>query len=273
MCCRISHTSTHFNSRPSARGDQLQPVQGEGWHISIHAPPRGATRSAACASRHAQFQFTPLREGRPHSAAVRCFSAAFQFTPLREGRLVMPQGRTRGGISIHAPPRGATHTPHKPWHGRHFNSRPSARGDRTPTAGSAGGRISIHAPPRGATEYAIGRVVETNFNSRPSARGDDGGVARRNRRVISIHAPPRGATARAARRAASFPPLISIHAPPRGATFPASGSPGVGKISIHAPPRGATLFCALFRLIRVIFQFTPLREGRLPGRVHPCRTA
>ena len=172
MCCRISHTSTHFNSRPSARGDQLQPVQGEGWHISIHAPPRGATRSAACASRHAQFQFTPLREGRPHSAAVRCFSAAFQFTPLREGRLVMPQGRTRGGISIHAPPRGATHTPHKPWHGRHFNSRPSARGDRTPTAGSAGGRISIHAPPRGATEYAIGRVVETNFNSRPSARGD-----------------------------------------------------------------------------------------------------
>ena len=66
---------SHFNSRPSARGDanvqplllgdkfqftplregrlQLQPVQGEGWHISIHAPPRGATElypSPRCAS-------------------------------------------------------------------------------------------------------------------------------------------------------------------------------------------------------------------------------
>ena len=54
------------------------------------------------------FQFTPLREGRPFVAFRQRLPCKFQFTPLREGR---------------------RHTPHKPWHGRHFNSRPSARGD------------------------------------------------------------------------------------------------------------------------------------------------
>ena len=32
--------------------------------ISIHAPPRGATRDAGTKREHEQFQFTPLREGR-----------------------------------------------------------------------------------------------------------------------------------------------------------------------------------------------------------------
>ncbi len=55
------------------------------------------------------FQFTPLREGRPHGDAVIMPIAPFQFTPLREGRpapalpLLLPKL-----ISIHAPPRGAT---------------------------------------------------------------------------------------------------------------------------------------------------------------------
>ena len=99
----------HFNSRPSARGDD-RVTSGElaVWVISIHAPPRGATRtqfphwsSVNFNSRPSargdkadvihllteyKFQFTPLREGRPRSWAAKCGWNRFQFTPLREGR-------------------------------------------------------------------------------------------------------------------------------------------------------------------------------------------
>ena len=101
--------------------------------ISIHAPPRGATSSALQRSPSGQlFQFTPLREGRRVLSWTVTSSPPFQFTPLREGRLEITES-----VSV-------AHS--------HFNSRPSARGD----AGTGGGlllqdAISIHAPPRGAT--------------------------------------------------------------------------------------------------------------------------
>ena len=76
----------NFNSRPSARGDlllasfllllhlfQFTPLR-EGRHrgrlregkmvISIHAPPRGATKVIGEDPGDVVFQFTPLREGR-----------------------------------------------------------------------------------------------------------------------------------------------------------------------------------------------------------------
>ena len=167
--------------------------------ISIHAPPRGATRRYVRRLEvQYQFQFTPLREGRRGATGTALYRdnfnsrpsargddrkrefaervLLFQFTPLREGRLQLRRFR-----------RGR----------RDFNSRPSARGD--------GGRgrpkktkseISIHAPPRGATSWVSlhqgfgefqftplreGRrcVVlcagrqRSDFNSRPSARGDN----------------------------------------------------------------------------------------------------
>ena len=77
-------------------------------NISIHAPPRGATRSRASASSSFRFQFTPLREG-------------------RQGR--HGDGARRHDISIHAPPRGATIYNARIILACHFNSRPSARGD------------------------------------------------------------------------------------------------------------------------------------------------
>ena len=101
--------SWHFNSRPSARGDaaarncpdssagfQFTPLR-EGrpgvsfscplWlSISIHAPPRGATRCAGTAARPTIFQFTPLREGRQRRKKWYRDATRFQFTPLREGR-------------------------------------------------------------------------------------------------------------------------------------------------------------------------------------------
>ncbi len=82
----------HFNSRPSARGDQRLAKVAFGAVISIHAPPRGATASPAGDER-----------------------------------------RRIQVISIHAPPRGATplclseNTTMD-----NFNSRPSARGDVMP---------------------------------------------------------------------------------------------------------------------------------------------
>ena len=99
--------------------------------------------------------------------------------------------------------------------------------------------ISIHAPPRGATcLFHVPFLRSSYFNSRPSARGDEIGTHKKDCEQISIHAPPRGATRRyctAANRKS---------------------------ISIHAPPRGATPVCQIFEGFQLIFQFTPLREGR-----------
>ena len=100
----------------------------------------------------------------------------------------------------------------------YFNSRPSARGDPP------------HMPMAGK---------ETYFNSRRSARGDVRAASRGRGLCISIHAPPRGATGVSASRSS-----VSL------------------RISIHAPPRGATARQNVGDCIRV-FQFTPLREGRL----------
>ena len=122
---------SYFNSRPSARGDREHPQHHQEQQISIHAPPRGATRPfrgrevlfrrisihappRGATSRRpgvrasGKFQFTPLREGRRTAALHAAIAALFQFTPLREGRR-----RYYALYRIRI----------------HFNSRPSARGD------------------------------------------------------------------------------------------------------------------------------------------------
>ena len=61
----VSVAHSHFNSRPSARGDEISDKMGALWNISIHAPPRGATPSSSAQDAPEYvFQFTPLREGR-----------------------------------------------------------------------------------------------------------------------------------------------------------------------------------------------------------------
>ena len=188
---------SHFNSRPSARGDQRRRRQ---WK-----PLR-------------QFQFTPLREGRQAFKSNREGNNIFQFTPLREGRRRRHDLRGRRDlISIHAPPRGAT---------------------------LAGGRekrrfiISIHAPPRGATRKKWYLKLTDDFNSRPSARGDE--KQRRTRAATTTHFNSRP-SARGDRKGLQ----------PRRHK----------RISIHAPPRGATPAPSADQHHQ-LFQFTPLREGR-----------
>ena len=144
--------------------------------ISIHAPPRGATRPLLTASCVMPFQFTPLREGRPIYFFLLIIIFVFQFTPLREGR----RGKAAlpglaGAISIHAPPRGATITAGKVLASVIFQFTPLREGRR-----------------RGASRASGGLY----FNSRPSARGDGNRFTYTlGRALISIHAPPRGATA------------------------------------------------------------------------------
>ena len=137
-----------------------------------------------------------------------------------------PRGATHGGgvllvslemISIHAPPRGATKRHSTSWKRSLFQFTPLREGRRAPRS---------HATP------------PTNFNSRPSARGDIAFLLSSRNPRISIHAPPRGATSRLRE--------IDSHE----------------AISIHAPPRGATKRAEAMTVCIAIFQFTPLREGR-----------
>ena len=149
----IRWQTMNFNSRPSARGDinRLQASQSS-MYFNSRPSARGDAPFFAVSVADNHFNSRPSARG--DSSGVR-------------------PARRRPPISIHAPPRGATHQKHfeeentifqfTPLReGRHrlgkrgfsrayFNSRPSARGDRQHEA-----------------KYAYRRY----FNSRPSARGD-----------------------------------------------------------------------------------------------------
>ena len=173
--CRLASMRVRFQFTPLREG-RLYDQNGKmlGVLISIHAPPRGATRpTESVVYLPNVFQFTPLREGRPAASLRHKAPLRFQFTPLREGRPMVTVEQVEIYISIHAPPRGATRAvmeyilarqfqftplregrPHRPAAQaelHYFNSRPSARGDTLPIPSMA----SL-----------------TYFNSRPSARGD-----------------------------------------------------------------------------------------------------
>ena len=190
---------SHFNSRPSARGDAFPSVlHPDGRNISIHAPPRGATPHDCRGMRQPSISIHAPPRGATAAERDAGRSKIFQFTPLREGRQLL-QGSVRQShyfnsrpsargdshdqalfpaeqdISIHAPPRGATSyfdsVPHK---ATKFQFTPLREG-RHIGIGTfyVYIEISIHAPPRGATRFSASRPMRgTYFNSRPSARGD-----------------------------------------------------------------------------------------------------
>ena len=166
----------------------------------------------------------------------------FQFTPLREGRQQSTSCCT---------------------HQRHFNSRPSARGDTPSGAKSSSTRRFQFTPLRegrqalldlnplrgqfqftplreGRRHHATCKArKERYFNSRPSARGDAHSAAVRCFSAAFQFTPLReGRRVSASRPSVSL--RISIHAPPRGATFCGFPTTFALQISIHAPPRGAT---------------------------------
>ena len=221
-----------------------------------------------------QFQFTPLREGRRVGGCHPVQAVYFNSRPSARGDADGTERKRHAhGISIHAPPRGATAyksikeldgrviSIHAPPRGatranvciccrKYFNSRPSARGDRRRHARAQVLPISIHAPPRGATSTASPSIRTSNFNSRPSARGDA--------RWLN----------------AAFNLLIFQFTPLREGRHERNVAGAVHcDISIHAPPRGATAG-RLPNQAGLAFQFTPLREGRRsPAASSPTTTA
>ena len=186
-----------------------------------------------------QFQFTPLREGRPErgkrNERVCNFNSRpsargdvhptfdggrfqFQFTPLREGRLTTVAALGPGLIFQFTPLREGRHACAAAFRrAEYFNSRPSARGDP----------LSMPSP-----------SVTASFQFTPLREGRRDCWWETRTGNISIHAPPRGATGNLARSITAD--IISIHAPPRGATEAIDAIVEAHSISIHAPPRGAT---------------------------------
>ena len=220
------------------------------FHISIHAPPRGATppdRKAPSTSTN--FNSRPSARGDKRGGASTILAYYFNSRPSARGDWAVRRIAELEAISIHAPPRGATESElaelnkliisiHAPPRGA------TGRGNLHEYAWF----ISIHAPPRGATWLERNSNYPIYFNSRPSARGDGN-----MRNVLDIY-------------------TISIHAPPRGATDVDMTTARLYIISIHAPPRGATLPGARSYRHSTKFQFTPLREGRRVRHPHTaCR--
>ena len=208
----------YFNSRPCERGDLCS---RRAWLRTSNFNSRPCERgdlSGGMGRLSHEFQFTPLREGRPNSseqsesqqisihAPARGATGTgkqpgqrngFQFTPLREGRLVPARlCWDHWQISIHAPARGATLNRFYGWQS---------------------GQISIHAPARGATspKALVDDLLKFQFTPLREGRQQ-----------------PKGTSGR--------PTEISIHAPARGATVPARLCWDHWQISIHAPARGAT---------------------------------
>ena len=150
-------------------------------------------------------------------------------------------------ISIHAPPRGATS------HGMPCLTSKS---------------ISIHAPPRGATSIRAGCTSSASaFQFTPLREGRLDDVMNALKPILFQFTP-----LREGRHVSDEGVRVHFYfnsRPSARGDSCTSISSVLFTISIHAPPRGAT------QLIGIgcgssIFQFTPLREGRLPIRpVHP----
>ena len=191
------------------------------------------------------FQSTPPRGGRPGAfrpppCSTACFNPRpraggdwvdsvtciwseprFQSTPPARGATHAGRGAGRdGGVSIHAPARGATPMASQtPYPLTCFNPRPRAGGDR------GTGRVGSAA---------------SSFNPRPRAGGDASVRASRALAAVFQSTPPRGGRLRAGfGKHADVD--VSIHAPARGATSSVEVKFPSNIVSIHAPARGATV--------------------------------
>ncbi len=166
-----------FQFTPLREGRRACWLAADGANISIHAPPRGATDDVMNALKPILFQFTSLREGRPSAPATKKTRwRNFNSRPSARGDVPAPEvADAPEGISIHAPPRGATCTTCGHVSSSRFQFTPLREGRRCRRCHATNNiSISIHAPPRGAT-------CSPALRSSPTA-------------PISIHAPPRGAT-------------------------------------------------------------------------------
>ena len=85
---RFPRLRSDFNSRPSARGDNVHNPARQVELISIHAPPRGATRYVMVSQWVENISIHVPPRGATVYENKRFGNIRFQFTPLREGRPV-----------------------------------------------------------------------------------------------------------------------------------------------------------------------------------------
>ena len=146
------------------------------WMISIHAPPRGATRTSSSAERAWRISIhAPPRGATGGTKKPPTERGKFQFTPLREGR-PLPSYHSEASKTFQFTPlrEGRQGALYRSFFVFKFQFTPLREGRLCSlSALSIEGTISIHAPPRGATSM-IFCCCSISF--------------------ISIHAPPRGAT-------------------------------------------------------------------------------
>ena len=188
QCYRKVYVSIHA----PARGTTKEPAKPERLvNVSIHAPARGATAvdgritlqargfnsraREGCDKDHDQGRDdgggfnSRAREGRDRArSAFRLPVMLFQFTRPRGARLYPGGVLVQGGVSIHAPARGATD-------GQPGRVEKIDVSIHAPARGATDGRgraldgpgVSIHAPARGATprREETGTSL-TSFNSR-----------------------------------------------------------------------------------------------------------
>ena len=145
------------------------------YFISIHAPPRGATVGQDVVSSDGFiFQFTPLREGRPGCITVVADNSNFNSRPSARGDVNLCILQIALLISIHAPPRGATHRHERFSSSTLFQFTPLREGRPNGFIGNFLFSIFQFTPLREGrrSPLPLARARATHFNSRPSARGD-----------------------------------------------------------------------------------------------------
>ena len=259
------HISIHAPPRGATRCNRHRSYRQQ---ISIHAPPRGATRGGKSSEGSKNFNSRPSARGDPTSSRHERRRRPFQFTPLREGRLNRALCGAPDTVFQFTPLREGRPSKVVPSQEEEkFQFTPLREGRRERAEFAEFARpISIHAPPRGATAVSATMSRLRDFNSRPSARGDVGIRQQRVTVGISIHAPPRGAT------------LLCPRSWHGGGHFNSRPSARGDALRQHRrqhhqdfnsrPSARGDEITELKYDFTAIFQFTPLREGR--RRCVPC---
>ena len=139
----IENQFANFNSRPSARGDaNARLIVAIPSDFNSRPSARGDRTSTGYYTGAVYFNSRPSARGDGKSRLLMIRTTYFNSRPSARGDGGRAGSVHQGGISIHAPPRGAT-----PFRGREVLFR----------------RISIHAPPRGATSRATRRKEGTTI--------------------------------------------------------------------------------------------------------------
>ena len=231
----------------------------------IHAPPRGATKRGVGNEAPARFQFTPLREGRPDGMLRRAGWAHFNSRPSARGDANLCAMAALRDISIHAPPRGATGQNAEERRGTYFNSRPSARGDRAIPGEGQHVVISIHAPPRGATETGYAKLKLSTFQFTPLREGRLACFKQSDNIILFQFTPLREGRPNPI-AIFWFPGNFNSRPSARGDSSTTSVTYFRSYFNSRPSARGDRR-SARNAAQNILFQFTPLREGRHNGRI------